>query len=516
MFFFESAHCLEFANQSFLMPTAGEYKHEPSGIPCHCYVRRRIHRSLSRKPCLRQSHDHRTHQKTKSVSFDPVIRIRSYTKDGKSDHCKLFHDRLGSITDSKSTAKNESGIDSSVLISSDKALSRKASSTSILGQKQNIDSSIHQSEASAPISQINVDLNDNIDCSSLKLTAGVTDTQSKSTEKSDTSLQRLCSPCERDHPPTSRARSTVKRERPPSHQQSSTCLLPKFPASKTEDLLQQPMECIGHLQQGNKYSDNQRNNSSYGFGTSQQISSDLEDLTNRFCTIPGNNWTLDNSVKSFDEYETLSQTISMYDVKPPSTSFTNQSQVCTLDLADSCGKEKIEDNISETPNTEKVDYEYIPVRIGTHPCSDSENLHSSVTIPAFERPVYNSGLIRHKTESDLVAEPETNMCQGLPMPQSAPDLPAIVPRPYSIKFLNKPKKLYSRRSGSRQLKVDISTRIKKCEKFNVGSTDQKLDECKGFLWREMRMTSVALFWTGCAFLIALIYMFLFSCQEENE
>ncbi len=523
-FFFKPAQCLETANQNFLMPTAGEYKHELSGIPCHCYVRRRIHRSLSRKPCLRKSHDHRTNQKPKNISFDPVLRIRSYKKDGKSDHCKLFHDRLSSITDLKNTAKNESGINSSVLIGHDKASRHKQSSNSILSQKQNTDSSIHKSEAFAPITQVSADLNNNVDYShSLKSITCITDTRLKSTKKSDMSSQRLCSTCERDRSPTNQARSTGRpRERtPPCQQSSPTHLLQKFPGSKMRDPLQQPKQCIGHPQLCNKYNDNHRKNPPYGFAASQRISSGAEDLTNRFSTIPGTNRTLDNPAKYFNEYETRSQTMSIYDVKPPLTTFTNQSRGGTLDSIDSCSKEKqskkFEDNIYETPDTGKADYEYVPIRIGTRRRSDSENFDSSLTIPVFESPMYNSGLIKHKTESDLTAEPEVNKCQDLPMPQSAPDLPAIVSRPYSIKFLNEPKKSYSRRSVNRQLEVDILTRIKKCEKFDVSSTDHKLNRCKGSLWGEiMRMTPVALFWTGCAFLVAVIYIFLFSCQHENE
>lgn len=71
------------------MPTAGEYKHEPSGIPCHCFVRRRIRHSGCKKSCLRQPQDDQSVCKSKKVTFNPIICIRNYDNNTKSDSEEL-------------------------------------------------------------------------------------------------------------------------------------------------------------------------------------------------------------------------------------------------------------------------------------------------------------------------------------------------------------------------------------------------------------------------------------------
>lgn len=71
------------------MPTAGEYKHEPSGIPCHCFVRRRIRHSGCKKSCLRQPQDDQSVCKSKKVTFNPILCIRNYDNNTKSDSEKL-------------------------------------------------------------------------------------------------------------------------------------------------------------------------------------------------------------------------------------------------------------------------------------------------------------------------------------------------------------------------------------------------------------------------------------------
>ena len=66
------------------MPTAGEFKHEPFGIPCQCFVKRRTRRINCMKSCLRSnssepsSSGHRANDKHKKVTFNPILSVCNY------------------------------------------------------------------------------------------------------------------------------------------------------------------------------------------------------------------------------------------------------------------------------------------------------------------------------------------------------------------------------------------------------------------------------------------------------
>lgn len=203
--------------------------------------------------------------------------------------------------------------------------------------------------------------------------------------------------------------------------------------------------------------------------------------------------------------------------------------------------EKSDEYIYESPdNRNNREYEYVPVKSSLRRRTESENLDSCLTVPAFEGGagcgnVYGGGggaFVKHKTESDLSVEAGSPEKAGghharvdvLMTPQSAPDLQAIMCSPYDIKFLNECVKAYVRSAGDSELEIDILAKIQTIEGTERAPLNRRLggtsSACAGrkspVVDDIFKMTPVALFWTGCAFLIALIYIILFSCGKDHE
>ena len=129
-------------------------------------------------------------------------------------------------------------------------------------------------------------------------------------------------------------------------------------------------------------------------------------------------------------------------------------------------------------------------------------------------------------ESDSTAEtgaPEKahSRLDALMTPQSAPDLQAIMSSPYDIKFLNECVKAYVRNAGDSELEIDILAKIQTVEKTERSPLNRKsggggLRGSSSIIEDIFKMTPVALFWTGCAFLVALVYIILFSCAKDHD
>lgn len=554
------------------MPTASEYRHEPYGIPCHCYVRRRINRSLSRKSCLRRPQHcaDELARPPKSVSFDPVLRVRSYRSQFRCDDFQKPLPEESSEGDafqpgvhSRCATKRPDGsqlVDAG-LERSPSGLSPKTNFnwalcdaiTSFLGFQKVSNSldGVRTGGARRPrcgagnenCAKAHVDENNNDDTAPLM---------------SEMDRSRHDEPIYGNHRNCPAGVACKYASRPRERTPPRRNRLDDRPAAGRNR-----EQAVGSS--GNQ---SRSSSSSWEYGNFAVRKPALDcgsDTSSHYAPRGGGSTTSPYQVSGPD-CGTSSRTDDCYSdgggccppayeahsTMPPLSTFQcpsarDDSSATNASIAaqssqdgDDRTTEKSDEYIYESPdNRNNREYEYVPVKSSLRRRTESENLDSCPTVPAFDGVgggnLYGGGggFVKHKTESDLSVEAGSPEKGGghhprvdvLMTPQSAPDLQAIMSSPYDIKFLNECVKAYVRSAGDSELEIDILAKIQTIEGteraplnrrggaggFGIGGGRKSpvMDDI-------FKMTPVALFWTGCAFLIALIYIILFSCAKDHE
>ncbi|XKL61653.1 hypothetical protein PGB90_001486 [Kerria lacca] len=492
------------------MPTAGEYKHEPSGIPCHCYVRRRIHHSLCpwKKSCLRKSYDQQAPCKSnKKVTFDRVLRVRSYEGndyfkyiiDNSVTECSPTTPNITSIFDDEKVVPSE--IKPQIVINKnevDNDWSLRNTITSFFTFRKG--NNIH-SEKNART---------NIKYSKLPVSY-------KGTRDGNNNFELFSQKSEVD---MNESRLYVTRgntgEKGDSCKlNSSNRPLKKYHESKTKDW---PSNKKGlSSSSGWEYNGDHAKNTAIErppyYGQQPQLLRKNEQISNRL-----NNRNAESQNQNNDNAEMG------HDLKDTSVSHKIEQNKIGLSNEDD-PSEKSDEYIYAAPDNQNRIYEYIPVKSSNiRRRTESENLDSSLTIPAFEASAcYISSMVKHKTEGDLrgeITSVDISKRQNTVTPQSAPNLHSIVTTPYHIKFLNECIKAYVDRDSMNErndAQSDIFPEIQKTEQLQINSLNPKSNVVTHSLFKDIsRIMPIVMFWTGSAFLVGLIYIFLFSCSKYDE
>lgn len=463
------------------MPTAGEYKHEPSGIPCHCYVKRRLHHSTCKKSCLRKQSDSSpqyTDTKSKKVTFNPILSIRSYehqpqTED--SDTRPLLNNCKHSADGIKTPNYDTSSSNTSTLC--DKL-------TSLFGLNQQCRSSNDTKNPSRASSKHihRRDHNNNV------------------TDQGDKMHSKFCPICEskRNKSPVRGYHYQKTSERSPSpcgfHQQYPTSKAAIEP-SRNQKRASSGSRVTPTIPANSKYHLPRRlfkrdslANSSEEVSSQGDISAGYENMNT--LTYVGSTVTdLDNSsVYINGDTDKNPRPVSIF-------------------IKGDREENKLEEYIYEVPINagERAEYDYITVNNTNRAQSDSQKATGGT---------YSiTRLIKHKTEADLTSTnlQDFTLRPKNPAPRSAPNLQSLS-RPYDIRFVSERPRHPSPDDGNH---VEMFTAPSTIDNSQTNTLNKTVKNTSPLI-EILKMTPIAFFWTGCAFLVAIVYIFLFSCPYEHN
>ncbi|XP_065212880.1 uncharacterized protein LOC135840335 [Planococcus citri] len=458
------------------MPTAGEYKHEPSGIPCHCYVRRRLHHSTCKKSCLRKQSDSSSQysdSRSKKVTFNPILRIRSYENQQKPEpeSSPLLND-----SEQPTGAIKSQNYDGSP---DTNALCNKL--TSLFGLNQQC-KSFHDDKK--------------IGRSSPRDHNNAVDPDDKMHSK------KFCPICEskRNKSPVRGYRYQKTRERTPSpcgfHQQ--------YQAAKAT---------LDQSQNKNNATSTPANTPTFPTGSKYHVPRRLF----RQDSLINSAGEISSQKDSSAGYENMNSLT--YDSRPSgeqdgSSVYINgdtdkNPRPVSIFIKGDREENKLEEYIYEVPinnKNEQPEYDYITINNTARMQPDSQN-NTTESSHSFTR------LIKHKTEADLTStnNPNYTLRPKNPAPRSAPDLQTVT-SPYDVQLV----------SGRPQHpiptddeQVEMYAASGTLDKSELNAYNRLAKNSSPFI-DILKMTPIAFFWTGCAFLIAMGYVFLFSCPYDQN
>lgn len=475
------------------MPTAGEYKHEPSGIPCHCYVRRRLSHSAGRKSCLRRQSDSSSQysdSKSKKVTFNPVLSVRSYDNDSAKPP----------EPDSKKPSNGVHNEQASKNASSSSTLCAKL--TSLFGLRHNKPSQKHDSEDRQKSSKDhnNNDIKHSDEMNAEQICPLCESKRNRSPVRGSLyqrTRERSPSPCgfHQPYPAHKDSRGSPQYQRYASTSEYSARNFRPTPS------LPRRYHSPRRLFSRDSLSGTSDRGSSQGYENMDTLSYIARETEGTVCDIDG---TID-----------LGRLTTYIGGK------TNQIEPISIPITinpNTTEQDNLEEYIYETPinNKPEKDYEYVSIKSHRKPSASQTFEGNSITIPISETGTYPASLIKHKTEIDLTSDtihykrsrtrcPDPEICA----------LPTIINCPYDIQFINERPKRPSPQHVEQE--VEIPTECGTSENPDALAFGGKPPEKRSSPLADiLKLTPLAFFWTGCAFIIAMVYVCLFPCPMDDE
>lgn len=472
------------------MPTAGEYKHEPCGIPCHCYVRRRLHQSAYKKSCLRKQSDSSSQysdSKAKKVTFNPILSVHSYDSEETAEK-----------PDYKFTQKEAKLLQNYAHLSHSPTLCDKL--TSLFGLRQckptkRSNSPVHQKIRHDYNNNAVGEMNAERICSLCESKRNQSPVRGISFQRA---RERTPSPCGFHQPYQARK---DPRESPQYHRYASTRIDYDSRSSRRTPSLGK-YHSPRRVYRPDSLSDNVFVNyeSTQGYENMDTLTYIASTATGTACDIDG---TID--LGGLTTYMGANSSQQSRPISIPVTIHTNAEE------------DKLEEYIYETPiNNKEKEYEYISIKSNMNmKRSESANFEGNA-IPASETGTYTSGLIKHRIENDLTAESIHSRAHSEnTSTQSACDQSTIDTCPYDIKFLNECFKRPSPQTSEEGIEMSAESNTSD-EMDDAVYAPRPQNKLNSPLVDILKMTPIALFWTACAFLIAMAFAYLFPCTEDDD